>query len=76
MDDKYQVEESNQQAATSFNKFRHEVAEEITPSLLTGYRDGMSSSSSKIGSFGSFRGEYLLKRMIEAQERQMGNQGK
>jgi len=59
------------------NKFKHEAAEEIAPSLLTGYRDGMSSSTGKLGgSLGAFRGEHLLRRMIEAQERQMGNQGK
>jgi len=80
MDDKQKVGENNKQARASFNKFRHEAAEEIAPTLLTGYRDGMSSSIGKLGGIGggvsSFRSEYLVKRMIEAQERQMGNQGK
>ena len=73
------VSESNKEAKESVNKFRFEAAGEIAPSLLTGYREGMAVG--KYGSLGSFVGStspggYLLKRMIEAQEKQMNNEGK
>ena len=56
----------------TINKFRYEAAKEITPSLLTGYREGMG-----LGGFSNnSTSGYLVKRMIEAQEKQMGNQGK
>jgi hypothetical protein len=83
MDDKQNasqsVSQSNQEARDSINKFRFEAASEVAPSLLTGYREGMG-----VGKFGSLKGfsgtnsssGYLLKRMIEAQEKQMNNQGK
>ena len=81
MDDREIVKKCNQEAEritkASLNKFRYEQAEELSPTLLTGYREG--------GFFGGFKNlcggfstsnEFLMKRMIEAQEKQMGNQGK
>ncbi|MCL2170026.1 MAG: spore protein [Defluviitaleaceae bacterium] len=81
MDDRQIVKKCNQEAEritkATLNKFRYEAAHEMAPSLLTGYREG--------GFFGGFKGlcggvsmsnEYLMKRVIEAQEKQMANQGK
>ena len=52
------------------NKFRYEVASEI--GVPRRYATG---GGSKYGSAG-FKSGYLIQRMIEAQEKQMGNQGK
>jgi len=51
------------------NKFRYEVASEIGVPIRHG------GSGLKYGSAG-FKSGYLIQRMIEAQEKQMGNQGK
>ena len=51
------------------NKFRYEVASEI------GVPVRHSLGGTKYGSAG-FKSGYLIQRMIEAQEKQMGNQGK
>jgi hypothetical protein len=52
------------------NKFRYEVASEIGVPMRYG-----TSGGTKYGSAG-FKSGYLIQRMIEAQEKQMGNQGK
>jgi len=52
------------------NKFRYEVASEIGVPRRYGTGGG-----AKYGSAG-FKSGYLIQRMIEAQEKQMGNQGK
>ena len=52
------------------NKFRYEVASEIGVPMRYGAGGG-----TKYGSAG-FKSGYLIQRMIEAQEKQMGNQGK
>ena len=52
------------------NKFRYEVASEIGVPIRYGTGGG-----TKYGSAG-FKSGYLIQRMIEAQEKQMGNQGK
>ena len=52
------------------NKFRYEVASEIGVPMR--YATG---GGTKYGSAG-FKSGYLIQRMIEAQEKQMGNQGK
>lgn len=81
MDDRQIVQQCNKEAEKitkqTLNKFRYEASSELSPSLLTGYREG--------GYFGGFKNlcngfsssnEFLMKRMIEAQEKQMSNQGK
>ena len=50
------------------NKFRYEVGEDISPVN----RYGGGTSYGKAG----FTGGYLVQKMIEAQEKQMQNQGK
>ena len=50
------------------NKFRYEVAEDLAPIN----RYGGGTSYGKAG----FTGGYLVQKMIEAQEKQMQNQGK
>ena len=52
------------------NKFRYEVASEIGVPIRHSRGGG-----TKYGSAG-FKSGYLIQRMIEAQEKQMGNQGK
>ena len=52
------------------NKFRYEVASEIGVPIRHGTTGG-----ARYGSAG-FKSGYLIQRMIEAQEKQMGNQGK
>ena len=52
----------------SANKFRYEVGEELSPIN----RYGGGTSYGKAG----FTGGYLVQKMIEAQEKQMQNQGK
>ncbi|MCL2855853.1 MAG: small, acid-soluble spore protein, alpha/beta type [Defluviitaleaceae bacterium] len=74
MDDRKRVEENNRTAREAANKFRYEAAAEIAPTLLTGYPGG--SSLGGFGGMGGFSSGYLVRRMIEAQEKQMGNQGK
>ncbi|MDR2167569.1 MAG: alpha/beta-type small acid-soluble spore protein [Clostridiales bacterium] len=78
MDDRQNCAQSNREAGESaskaMNKFRFEAGGELAPSLLTGYRDGISLGGFATG--GSFSRSYLVRRMIEAQEKQMENQGK
>jgi len=81
MDDRQRVQECNKEAEritkATLNKFRYEAAAEIAPSLLTGYREGgfFGGFKNLCGGFSSSN-EFLMKRMIEAQEKQMSNQGK
>ena len=70
MDDKDRIAENNKEA---MNKFRYEAAVEIAPSLFSGYPTG---SAGGFGAMSGFSSGYLVRRMIEAQEKQMGNQGK
>ena len=51
------------------NKFRYEMGEDIAP--VNRYGGGGSSFGKA-----NFTGGYLVQKMIEAQERQMQNQGK
>jgi hypothetical protein len=78
MDDRQNCAQSNREAGESakanINKFRFEASSELAPSLLTGYREGMSLGGLTAG--GSFSRSYLVRRMIEAQEKQMNNQGR
>ena len=60
----------NQDKKEVVNKFRYEVASEIGVPIRRG-----TSGGAKYGSAG-FKSGYLIQRMIEAQEKQMGNQGK
>ena len=53
-----------------FNKFRYEIAKEETFPTLTG------GNSRGLGSNNNFVGSYMVRKMIEAQERQMENQGR
>lgn|GEM_PF-2708079 len=52
------------------NKFRYEMADEI--GVPTRYATGVGT---KYGSAG-FKSGYLMQRLIDAQEKQMGNQGR
>ena len=70
MDDKEKIAQCNREAV---NKFRYEAAAEIAPSLFSGYPIG---SAGGFGTMSAFSSGYLVRRMIEAQEKQMGNQGK
>ena len=54
----------------AINKFRYEVASEIAVPMRYGAAGG-----TKYGSSG-FKSGYLIQRIIEAQEKQMSNQGK
>ena len=60
----------NEAKREAVNKFRYEVASEIGVPIRRGAVGG-----TKYGSAG-FKSGYLIQRMIEAQEKQMGNQGK
>ena len=53
------------QASEALNKFKHEVASEIGVPLKQGYNGDLTSAQT--GSVGG----YMVKKMIEAQERQM-----
>ena len=55
---------------SDMNKFRYEVSEELGAPMRYG-------GTGDFGMFGSpFTSGYLVKRIIEAQEKQMSNQGK
>jgi len=61
----------NQDHRELVNKFRYEMAEDFSAALGMGIGLGF-------GPWGSagYSSEYLVKRMIEAQEKQMQNQGR
>ena len=59
-----------QEKREAVNKFRYEMANELGFGFGFGASTGMSYGGA------GYPGEYLIKRMIEAQERQMENQGK
>ena len=63
---------SNEQNAQkeAANKFKYEVSDEISFPLRYGFGGDIRHGA------GNFTSGYLVKRMIEAQERQMQNQGK
>ena len=57
------------QARAALNKFKYEVASEIGVPLKQGYNGDLTSAQA------GYVGGYMVKKMIEAQERQMaGNQ--
>ena len=56
---------SNAQAREALNKFKYEVAGEIGVPLKQGYNGDLTSAQA------GYVGGYMVKKMIEAQERQM-----
>ena len=56
------------QAREALNKFKYEVANEIGVPLKQGYNGDLTSSQA------GYVGGYMVKKMIEAQERQMAGQ--
>jgi len=62
-------EQINSERRAAANKFRYEIAEDISPAVRFGH---VNKSYGKA----DYTSGYLVKRMIEAQERQMQNQGK
>ena len=61
--------ETAKENRNAVNKFRYEVAEDISPAVRRG-TGGASYGKA------DYTSGYLVKKMIEAQERQMQNQGK
>ena len=59
-----------QEKRDAINKFRYEMADELNAPLGYGMGFGLQWGT------GGYSSEYLVKRMIEAQERQMQNQGR
>ena len=55
------------QAKEALNKFKYEVANEIGVPLKQGYNGDLTSAQA------GYVGGYMVKKMIEAQERQMAN---
>jgi len=55
------------QAKEAMNKFKYEVASEIGVPLKQGYNGDLTSAQA------GYVGGYMVKKMIEAQERQMAN---
>ena len=53
------------EAREALNKFKHEVASEIGVPLKQGYNGDLTSAQN------GYVGGYMVKKMIEAQERQM-----
>jgi len=53
------------QAREALNQFKHEVASEIGVPLKQGYNGDLTSAQN------GYVGGYMVKKMIEAQERQM-----
>ncbi|MCL2415910.1 MAG: alpha/beta-type small acid-soluble spore protein [Defluviitaleaceae bacterium] len=61
---------TNKQAREALNKFKYEVASEIGVPLKPGYNGDLTSAQN------GYVGGHMVKKMIEAQERQMAGQGK
>ena len=57
------------QAKEAMNRFKMEVANEIGVNLKDGYNGDLTSAQNGSG------GGYMVKKMIEAQERQMAGKG-
>ena len=57
------------QAKEAMNQFKYEVANEIGVPLKQGYNGDLTSAQA------GYVGGYMVKKMIEAQERQMANSG-
>ena len=57
------------QAREALNKFKYEVANEIGVPLKQGYNGDLTSAQN------GYVGGYMVKKMIEAQERQMAGSG-
>ena len=57
------------QAKEAMNQFKYEVASEIGVPLKQGYNGDLTSAQA------GYVGGYMVKKMIEAQERQMANSG-
>jgi len=57
------------QAKEALNKFKYEVANEIGVPLKQGYNGDLTSAQA------GYVGGYMVKKMIEAQERQMAGSG-
>jgi len=57
------------EAREALNKFKHEVASEIGVPLKQGYNGDLTSAQN------GYVGGYMVKKMIEAQERQMAGTG-
>ena len=58
---------SNSKSKTAFDKLKYEIAKETGVNLKEGYNGDLTSRQN--GSVGG----YMVKRMIEAQEKQMAN---
>ena len=66
-----------QEKREAVNKFRYETADELGMPMGYGYGYGYGLGFGITEPFaGGYSSEYLVRRMIEAQERQMQNQGK
>ena len=61
---------AKKEASEALNKFKYEVATEIGVPLKQGYNGDLTSAQN------GYVGGYMVKKMIEAQERQMAGQGK
>ena len=59
----------NAGAKDALNQFKYEVASEIGVPLKQGYNGDLTSAQA------GYVGGYMVKKMIEAQERQMANKG-
>ncbi|MCL2839153.1 MAG: alpha/beta-type small acid-soluble spore protein [Defluviitaleaceae bacterium] len=57
------------EARAALNQFKYEVANEIGVPLKQGYNGDLTSAQA------GYVGGYMVKKMIEAQERQMAGQG-
>ena len=57
------------QAKEAMNQFKYEVASEIGVPLKQGYNGDLTSAQA------GYVGGYMVKKMIEAQERQMASSG-
>jgi len=58
------------EARAALNQFKYEVANEIGVPLKQGYNGDLTSAQA------GYVGGYMVKKMIEAQERQMAGSGK
>ena len=66
-----------QEKREAVNKFRFEMAEDMSLPISYGYGHSYGMGLGLGEPFaGGYTGEYLVRRMIEAQEKQMQNQGK
>jgi len=66
-----QERQEEQDKRDAINKFRYEMADDFSAALGMGMGMGFGPWGA-----GGYSSEYLVKRMIEAQERQMQNQGR